>query len=495
MSSEAKKEAGDESPVGRTRAIAGAILAPLSFAALWIAPLPLEAPAHRLVAIFAAVLIAWVTEVVHVAVTAIMIGPALVLCGVTDAPTAFRYYADPLLFLFVGGFMLAEAMQRHGLDRRFAGAMVSLPFVRGSAWRMQAAIITAATILSMWISNTATCALMVPILLRMPGMEKPASRSVRDPATGALLALAYVCSTGGLGTLIGTPPNAITARLLAEAGVEIDFLDWMAIGIPSAIVLSVVAAVITIRRGGALPVEAADVVVLGHGDWTRGEKVTALAFVLAVLGWSAPPLAKVWGLSIAEPLKQALEPGAVALLACTPLFFVKDPSRKNEEGEVPPVLPWSSAVRIDWGVILLFGGGISLGTQLERTGLAAAVGRWVVETAGATDVWTLSAIACFATVVLSEVASNTAAANILVPLAIAIAQQLGVSPIPPALAVGVGASVGFMLPIATGPNAMVFATGRVPQTSMMRAGLLLDVACLVLVLVVLRLVCPLMGWI
>ncbi|WP_053237111.1 SLC13 family permease [Sandaracinus amylolyticus] len=486
------KDAAEGAP-GNARMITGAFLAPLSFVALWLAPLPLEPAAHRLVALFAAVLIAWVTEVVSVAVTALMIGPALVALQITDAGTAFRYYADPLLFLFVGGFMLAEAMQRHGLDRRFANAVVALPFVRGSAWRTQAALVAAAVIVSMWISNTATCAMMLPILLGLPGLERPESRREKDPATGPLLALAYVCSTAGLGTLIGTPPNLITTRLLENAGVRIGFLEWMALGVPAALVLSFVAAAITLRRGGA---SSAPVSVQPMARaWTRGEKVTALAFVLAVIGWTAPAIAEVAGASFAEAMNDAMHPGAVAVLACLPLFLVPDPAKKNDEGEVPPVLPWSVAVRIDWGVILLFGGGISLGTQLERTGLAASIGRWVVEATGATDVWTLSAIACFATVVLSEVASNTAAANILVPLVIAIAQQLGVSPIPPALAVGVGASVGFMLPIATGPNAMVYATGRVPQTSMMRAGLFLDVACLVLVLVLLRLICPLMGWV
>jgi sodium-dependent dicarboxylate transporter 2/3/5 len=146
-------------------------------------------------------------------------------------------------------------------------------------------------------------------------------------------------------------------------------------------------------------------------------------------------------------------------------------------------------------VILLFGGGISLGTQLEETGLARRLANGLVAATGPTDVWTLCAIACLATIVLSEIASNTAAANMLVPIVIALAAELGVSPVAPALAVGVGASVGFMLPIATGPNALVYATGRVPQASMIRAGIGLDVACFLIVMLLLRLICPLMGWV
>lgn len=496
------EDAGTEP--GRGRRIAGAILAPLAFALLWVAPLPVSAAAHHLVAIFAAVLVAWVTEVIPVAATALLIAPLLVVCGVTGPADAFRHYADPLLFLFVGAFMLAASMQRHGLDRRFARAIVTLPIVRGVPWRTHAAIAAAATLMSMWISNTATCAIFVPILLGMPGLARPAegapppggARAV-DPATGPLLALGYVCSTAGLGTLVGTPPNLITVRFLEDAGAHIGFLEWLAIGVPAAILLSTVATLITLRRTGPLPTEAL-AATEAPGPWTRGEIVTASSFGLAVLGWTVPPVCEAAGLSFARELSALLHPGVVAVLACLPLFAIPDRAHGDRAGaraaSPGPILPWSAAVRIDWGVILLFGGGIALGTQLEETGLAMAMSRSVVEWTGPTDVWTLCVIACATTVVLSEVASNTAAANILVPIVIALAAELHVSPIPPALAVGMGASIGFMLPIATGPNALVFSTGRVPQPAMMRAGFALDLACLAIVLALLRILCPLMGW-
>jgi sodium-dependent dicarboxylate transporter 2/3/5 len=465
-------------------------------AAGWLAPFELEPRARVLLAIFGAVLVSWLTEVVPIAVTALMIAPLLVVCGVTDPVSAFRHYADPFLFLFVGGFMLAESMKRHGLDRRFALAVVTLPFVRRSPRRMQVAILAAATLMSMCISNTATCAIFVPILLGLPGMQRPldSGNGTRDPAVGPLLALAYVCSTGGIGTLVGTPPNLITVRLLAERGVDIGFGEWLAIGVPSAICLSAAAALITLGRTEVLPAEAPPRVAVG---WTRGEIVTAGAFAMAVIGWTLPPLAQAAGVPGASELSARLHPGAVAVLACLPLFLVPDPDARGENGApgAQPVLPWSAAVRIDWGVILLFGGGIALGQQLEDTGLAAAISRGIVAATGPTDVWTLCAAACATTILVSELASNVAAANMLVPLVIALARELDVSPIPPALAVGLGASVGFMLPIATGPNALVYATGRVPQRSMIRAGALLDLACLVMIVVLLRVLCPLLGWI
>lgn len=466
-----------------------------TFAILWIAPLPLAPAAHHLVAIFGAVLVSWVTEAIPLAATALVIAPLLVVCGVTDPDSAFRHYSDPLLFLFIGGFMLAESMQRHGLDRRFARAIVSLPFVRGVPWRVQVAIAAAATLMSMWISNTATCAIFTPILLGVPALRRDETAKGEDPATRPLLALAYVCSTAGLGTLVGTPPNLITVRFLEDAGTHIGFLEWLAIGVPSALLLSLTAGVLTIRRTGHedVPTSAA---IEPAVPWSRGEIATAICFALAVVGWTVPPILEAAGVVAARVLSARLHPGVVAVLACLPLFVIPDPARRAEgETSAPRVLPWTTAARIDWGVILLFGGGIALGTQLEETGLAAAISRGVVGATGPTDVWTLSAVACLLTIVMSEVASNTAAANMLVPLVIALARELEVSPIPPALAVGVGASVGFMLPIATAPNALVYATGRVPQRAMMRAGFALDLLCFVLVMVLLRAICPLMGWI
>lgn len=459
--------------------------------ALWVAPLPLEPRAHRLVAIFGAVIVAWLTEAIPVAATALAIGPVLVVAGVTDPASAFAPYADPLLFLFVGGFMLAAAMSRHGLDRRLARAVLALPFVRGVAWRTYVAIAVAATLCSMWISNTATCAIFAPILLGLPHLRAPreATQGTEDPATRPLLALAFVCTTAGLGTPVGTPPNLITMRFLEAAGVRLSFLDWMAIGIPAALLLSAAAIVLTIRAGGSMaPLAAPE-----RAPWTRGELVTAVCFALAVIGWTGPSLAEAAGVPGARAVSAALPPGAVAVLACMPLFVIPDAPRAGHEGT--SILPWDIAVKIDWGVILLFGGGIALGAQLEDTGLAAAASRAVVSATGPTDVWTLAALACIGTVILSEIASNTAAANILVPLVIALARELDLSPVVPALAVGLGASIGFMLPIATAPNAMIYATGRVPQRAMIRAGFVLDGICIALVLALLRAICPARGWV
>lgn len=473
----------------RTRTIAGAIGAPLAFLVLWLAPLPLEQDAHRLAAVFGAVLVAWVSEVVPIAVTALLIAPLLVMTEVAEPKEAFRHYADPLLFLFVGGFFIAEAMSKHGLDRRIAKAIVTARGVEGAPARIRIALMVAGALLSMWISNTASTAILVPIMLGMLGKRKGDGRA----ATGALLALAYACSIGGLGTLVGSPPNAITVRLLRERGAELSFLDWSAVGMPTAIVVGVAIYLVTrfMFPTGALPSQVVDAPADAFDDvpaeWSRGEVVTAVAFGLAVFGWVFPGVGTAIGVPGAEEIKPLMHSGVVALVASSVLFFAPD-------GRGDRVLPWARAAQIDWGIILLFGGGIALGTQLVDTGLAAAMSRGFVNLTGIESMWALTAVACLFTIFFTEVCSNTASANMLVPLVVSIAVELGVSPIPPALAVGLAASCAFMLPIATGPNAIAYSTGRVPQPQMIRTGLVLNLISAALVFAVLYALCPLYGW-
>lgn len=465
----------------------GAVGTPVAFVALWLAPLPLDTGAHRLAAIFAAVLVAWLTEVVPIAVTALLIAPALVVTDVASAADSFRHYADPLLYLFVGGFFIAEAMSAHGLDRRMAKAVVGSRLVRGSPMRVRLALMVTAAALSLWVSNTAAAAILVPILLKMLGPKRGADHA----AAGGLLALTYGCSSGGLGTLVGTPPNLITVRFLADAGTTIGFLDWLWIGIPAAVLITGAVWLVTAWLHPVRPDAGAGAEAITFDDvperWTRGEIVSAIAFGLAVAGWLAPGVVRALGSSNADAVDRLLHPGVVALGAATILFCVP-------AGDGKRVLTWSQAMGIDWGVILLFGGGIALGTQLVETGLARAMSHGFVELTGVSSLWTLTFLGGVFTIFFTEICSNTAAANMLVPLVIGIATELGVSPVPPALAVGIAASCAFMLPIATGPNAIVYSTGRVTQGQMARAGLVLNLLCAGIIFGLVYVICPLLGW-
>jgi len=464
----------------------GAWLTPLAFVALWFAPLPLPDNAHRLAAVAGAVLVAWVTEVVPLPISALALAPAFVLTGIMPAKQAFAAFADPILFLFVGSFFVAKAMSRHGLDRRFAEAIATLPFVAGRPVRLRLAVLTCAMLMSMWMSNTGTTAILLPVLLGMIARSGIGQKGTF--AAGSVLALAHASTTGGLATLVGTPPNAITARILGGAGVHISFLSWMAIGVPTMIAMT---AAVFFVVGRVLPVGTTAMTVetvRTQRPWSRAELVTALSFLLAVTGWVLPDMATLFGIDGAERLGKLLEPGAVAIAASSLLFMV--PAERGGER----VLGWQQAVHIEWGLIFLFGGGIALGEAMFQTGLAKALGEGFLALTHVSGLWSLTAATLVMSVVLTEICSNTAAANMMVPLVIGAAEQLGVSPIPPALAVGLGASCGFMLPVATGPNALAYGTGLCSARDMIRVGVWLDIVSAVIIFVVLRLLCPLMGW-
>jgi sodium-dependent dicarboxylate transporter 2/3/5 len=404
----------------------------------------------------------------------------MIAAGVTDSRTAFAPYADPLIFLFIGGFFIARAMTRHGLDRRIARSLMSLRVVRGSPVRIRMAFMLSAVVLSMWISNTATAAILIPILLgTLPEDD--------DHASGSVLAIAYAASVGGMGTLIGSPPNFITVRFLQEqAGIEFDFVQWMGVGVPTSLAMVVVVGFVL--QWLAPPPPAETNVTLVASPWSWGEKVTAACFGLAVAGWTLPGIMRAAGAPYASEVAAALPIGAVAIFAAAPLFLFRDEDGKSA------VLPWHDAAQIDWGLILLFGGGLTLGAQMFETGLAAEISEWFLAVTGIDTLWGLTAALIVFTVFFTEACSNTASSNMIVPLAIAAAVELDVSPLPPALAVGLAASCAFMLPIATGPNAVAYGTGLLKLPHMMRVGFLLNIVAALTLLAVLYALNTLHGW-
>ena len=471
----------------RTRV--GALLAPLTLLVLALVPLPLEGPARNLVPIVGAVLVAWVTEVIPIPVTALLIAPAMVAAGVCDAKQAFAPYASPILFIFVGGFMIAHAMQRHGLDRRIAMSVLRLGPVGKSAARTRGALMVTGVVLSMWISNTATTAILLPILLGTMAQNGSAALRARNES-GGVLAVAYACSVGGLGTVVGSPPNLITIQMLERADVSLSFVDWMKVGLPAGLGLTVVVYVYLHLVHPPLAAGQQKLQLTEKSPLSRAEWVTAVSFGLAVVGWMLPGVARALDWEHAALLKRHLPAGGVALMAASVLFMVP-----REPGAKERVLPWQEATRIDWGLIMLFGGGISMGKQMFDTGLASALGRGFIQLTGVSDMWTLVALVAFFTLFFTEMCSNTATANMLAPLVIGVAQELGLSPIPPALAVGLAASCAFMLPVATGPNAIAYASGKVPLPDMIRTGAALNFICAAAIVLLLWLMCPLFGWV
>lgn len=492
---------------------AGFWLAPLAVVTVYFLADGLSPEGRKLSAILSGVLVLWITEALPLPVTAVLGTALCALSGVADARTVLAPFADPIVFLFIGSFILAEAMTNHGLDRRFALAILSLPVVGGRPTRVLCAIGLTAAALSMWVSNTATTAMMLPIglgLLRTlegtgssPEEGTAGERNVRlSPyATGMLLMAAYGSSVGGIGTPVGSPPNLIGIGLIAKlAGVRIGFFQWMALCVPLTLALfGVLFALLRWlhppRKGQAVAsTDWARHLRQQHdslGGWTRGQVNTLIAFAVAVVLWVGPG---VLALTLGKEHPAAkfadthLPESVVALLAAC-LLFVLPTDRKARRF----TLTWQQAARIDWGTILLFGGGLSLGSLMFHTGVAESVGSGVVNLTGAKSLWTLTAVATAVAMLITETTSNTASANMVIPVVIALAQAQHVNPVPPALGACLAASFAFMLPVSTPPNAIVYGSGLVPVLKMVRAGVLLDLCGFVVIMVGLRILCPLLG--
>ena len=500
---EARGTAGVYSPAeeqfNRRRRTIGLIAAPAALLALLLAPLPVDPPAHRLGAILAMMVVLWVTEALPLAVTA-LIGPVLVIAlGIAPAREAFAPFADPIIFLFIGSFMIAEAMFVHGLDRRLAFGALSSRLVGNSPTRILVTFGAVAGLISMWISNTATTAMMFPIGLSIvahltEGREgDPGSRNF---AMAMMLMAAFGASVGGIGTPIGTPPNLIGIGMLSRiTNVEISFFRWMLLGIPIVVLLFAFLILyfrVRLLRGVTLNVDRTDRFreeLRRLGPLSPGQRNTLAAFGLTVSLWLFPGVLNILGLggsAFARAYSAAVPESVAAMFGAILLFVLPTNWRAHRF-----TLGWDQAVRIDWGIILLFGGGLAMGELAFSTGLAEALGRGITGWLPGETALSLTILFTGVAIVMSEAASNTASANMIVPVSIAVAQAAGIDPLQPALGATLGASMGFMMPISTPPNAIVYSSGHVPITQMMRHGIALDIAGFVLIVIVVST----LGWV
>lgn len=450
----------------------------------------LSPEALTLAPILVLVIALWVTEALPLAVTALLGAVLCVVAGVAPAKEVFRPFADPLIFLFIGSFLLAEAIRVHKLDRRLAYGVLSVSWIGERPSRILAAVALVSVLISAFISNTVTAAMMMAIVTGILGaVEAAAERHGSPPAatfaTSLYLCVAFAASIGGLATPIGTPPNLIgLAFIRDQVGVQVSFLGWCAIGIPLVTVMTTVAVSVLARlfpagvdrlEGVGRYVEAER---RGLGDWTTGQRSTAAAFAITVFLWVLPGVLLVL-LGASHPVcgwfSRRLPEGVVALVGAILLFLL--PGDGVAHGRRKRVLAWHDA-RIDWDIVLLYGGGMALGELCFSTGLAGAIGRsitgWIP--AGEWSGPALVAVAAVVAVVTSEFTSNTASANMVVPVVIALARATEVDPLMPALAATFGASLGFMMPVSTPCNAIVYGSGRVPLRAMMTSGALIDVA-------------------
>jgi solute carrier family 13 (sodium-dependent dicarboxylate transporter), member 2/3/5 len=486
-----------EEAFNNKRRTIGLFAGPLVCIALLLAPLPLAAPAHRVSAILGMMIVFWVTEALPLAVTALL-GPVLaVLFRVVPAATAFAAFADPIIFVFIGSFILAEAMFVHGVDRRIAYTALSWRFVGASAPRILLTFGAVTTILSMWMSNTATTAMMFPIGLSIVAhLARTGLAGARQFAMVMMLITSFGASIGGMGTPVGTPPNLIGVGMLQKlAGVNVTFFQWMLIGVPVMVLMfGMVGLQFYFAGARHVRVDAGSTQMVRDeldklGRVSRGQRNVLTAFGITVLLWVAPGIFAVTGIDgsgFARGFSQAVPESVAAMMGALLLFLlpVDWTGRKF-------TLTWDQALKIDWGVILLFGGGLAMGQLAFSTGLAEALGKGITTWLPSQSTVALTMIFTAAAILLSEATSNTAAANMIVPVAIAVAQAAGVPPLEPALGATLGASMGFMMPVSTPPNAIVYSSGFIPITSMMKYGLLLDVFGYIVIVTLVLLLGPL----
>jgi sodium-dependent dicarboxylate transporter 2/3/5 len=492
-----------EMQFNRRRQAAGLLFGPLVFAVLLLLPMPALSPqAHRLAAVMALVVILWITEALPMPATALL-GPALaVALGIAPARDALGPFADPIIFLFIGSFVLAEAMFVHRLDRRIAYTALSLGWVGRSPIRVLAVYGGIATVLSMWISNTATTAMMFPIgisiVAHLRARQPARSPEVERFALAMMLVSAFGASIGGIGTPVGTPPNLIGIGILGRtAGVHISFFRWMMLGVPLAGILFAFLVLyfrIVALRGGRLEIGSGVMAaeeLRRLGQLSRGQRNVLIAFGVTIALWLTPGILALAGAgesAFARGFNASVPESVAAILGALLLFILPVDWEARRF-----TLRWEEAVRIDWGIILLFGGGLSLGGLAFSTGLAESVGRGILAMVPAKSSLAFTMIFTALAIVTTEVASNTASATMIVPIAIAVAQAAGINPLGPALGATLGASMAFMLPISTPPNAIVYSSGYVPITSMIRHGLALDVFAFAVIVTLVSLLGPLIA--
>ncbi len=469
--------AGEETGFGRVGRWIGLVLGPALALGLQLLPPPegLSPEAWRVISLAALMVVWWVTEAIPIAATALLPLAALPLLGATSMKDAAAPYADPIVFLFIGGFILAACVERWRLHERIALSIASVAGGRPVA--LVGAFMIASMLISMWISNTATTLMLAPIAIGAARAMSGGGKA--DLALGGALTLgvAHAATIGGVGTPVGTPTNLIAIAFFERAGEPIAFIDWMSRALPIMLVMMPMAWLLLcwpLFGKGHARFEAIGSVVKDAlkalGPLTRPEVRIGLVFGLVALAWmTRTELVKLPGLS-------ALSDTGIAIAGALALFFVPSGRGAGEK-----LIDWKTAERIPWGIAILFGGGLALADAMEATGLAAWIGEWIAGLDGL-SAFALVALLVVTTILVSELASNVATLTSMLPVVAAVATATDTPLQDLAFPVALAASFAFMLPVATAPNAIAYSSGLVTLKRMLAVGLGLNVAAIVLIM-------------
>jgi sodium-dependent dicarboxylate transporter 2/3/5 len=470
---------------------AGLLLGPLLFVLVLLTPIPkgINPEAWKVIALAALMLVWWISEAVPMAVTALLPMLFLPLMKVAPLKEATAPYSNPVVFLFMGGFMIALAMEKWNLHRRIALSIVRRTGVDANGIIL--GFMLATGFVSMWISNTATAVMMFPIatsVIQLLTQEKEAhsEKGLRYFSLSMMLGVAYSSSIGGMATLVGTPPNVVfKGYMLSVFNYEVNFAKWMLVCFPFSVLLMfcmywLITRVLYPNKLGRFD-HAVELIRLESeklGPMSPGERATLVVFIAAALLWMGQAFINklIPGLGLSDEL--------IALLAGVTLFVLPSDGMRGK-----PVLEWPDTEKLPWGILLLFGGGLSVAMALENTGVINLIGRQFegVQNADFLIIVGLSVV----TVYLSEIMSNVALVTVMLPVVGAVAVGAGINPVLMCLPVTLAASCGFMLPMSTPPNAIVFASGRLSISQMVRAGFWLNIISIVLIALLCYYITPL----
>lgn len=457
--------------ISRVRLV-GLIMGPLITLGLLSLPAPLEmsTQAWTLVTLIIWMVIWWLTEAIPIPATALLPIPLMPILDIGGMKEVASQYAHPIIFLFLGGFIMAGAMQKWGLHKRIALRIVSV--VGTNPTRIIGGFMLATAFLSMWISNTSATIMMYAVAISVidfVAQKTNDEKVIRSFGVALMLGIAYSGTIGGVGTLIGTPPNAFLASFLSNSyGIEIDFFTWMKFGVPIVIVMIPTAWLLLTKL--IFPAEKIEIGNVSHliehelkelGPMTYAEKVVAGVFFCAALGW-------IFRSSFVDLTGISINDTSIALIASLVLF-----SWPVSRREGTFILDWAVAKDLPWGILLLFGGGLALAFAFNTTGLAT----WIGESVSGlqVSVWLLILCVVVTIVYLTEITSNTATTATFLPILGAVAIGLELDPRMLAVPAAVAASMAFMMPVATPPNAIVFTYEKMRLFDMMKAGFLLNI--------------------
>ncbi|ACU92343.1 anion transporter [Capnocytophaga ochracea DSM 7271] len=425
--------------------------------------LPYEEPTNKGLALLAFVAILWLTEAIHITVTALLVPVLAILLGLESTKSALQAFANPTIFLFFGGFAIATALSVQKLDKYIAHKVIAI--ARGNFLLAVFFLFLATALLSMGISNTATAAMIIPLAIGL--LKNIDYESNKGTYAFVILGVAYSASIGGMGTLVGSPPNAIVASQL-----NITFSEWLRYGMPTVLglmPLMIGTLYVVFRPKLNIKITSTEGVV----DKLNGKQyLTILIFLITALCWIFSDLINETLTSFIGIEKIKDFDAVVAMIAAVFVCFFG-------------VAEWKQIQEnTDWGVLMLFGGGLSLSVILTQSGASKALVDSVQFLIADSNYFVIGLMVATFIIFLTEFTSNTASAALLVPIFISVAENLGVNPLGLSLIIGIGASCAFMLPVATPPNAIAYGTGKVSQRDMIKAGFVLNILCIIFISVV-----------